>query len=131
VRGLWLGRTRRWRRGSGHRRRGRPRRGRRSRPRSRCWRGALWCEGIQLLDHVVRHVDAGIPRDDPRVGAAEQDLQAPLLPDLLYEWQDLLLEIELQFLLQLIDLSLRILLEALALALLRSISFSSAERARS
>ena len=80
-------------------------------------RGRLRRDRVELLDHVARQVDARIPRDDPGIGAAEQDLEALLFLNLLHERQDLLLEFELQLLLQLVDLGLRILLEALAFAL--------------
>ena len=68
----------------------------------------------------------------PAVRRAEQDVQALLLRDLLEDRQQLLLELVLQFLLQLVDLGLRVLLEALGLlAVCRSISFSSCARAAS
>ena len=54
----------------------------------------------------------------PASARAEQNLQALLFATCCDERQDLLLELELQLLLELVDLGLRVLLEALAFALL-------------
>ena len=86
---------------------------------SRAWpvtRRRLRRHRVQLLDDVGRHVETRIGQDDAGVGAAEQHLQPFLAEHLLHERQDLLLELELQLLLELADLGLRVLLEALALA---------------
>src|SRR4051812_38288955 len=70
---------------------------------------------VQFPDHVVREVEAGVGPNQAGVAAAEEHLQRFLLCDLLEQRQQLALELILKLLLQLVDLGLRILLEALRL----------------
>ena len=71
---------------------------------------------IELLDRFGGEVDPGLGPDHTRVLHAQEHLQLFLLRELLEQREEPLLKFSLQFLRELVDLGLRILLEALSLA---------------
>src|SRR5437870_5277664 len=82
------------------------------------WARRLRGRRVELLDGVAGQVEAWFGPDDTGVGGAKEDLEPLFLRELFEDREQSLLEFVLQLLLQLVDFGLRVLLEALALALL-------------
>src|SRR4051812_16051605 len=82
----------------------------------------LWCRAafiaVELLDDLGREVEAGRRPRDARLSRVEHEVQALFRGELVEDRRHLLDEVVLHFLLQLVDLGLRILLEALGFLLL-------------
>src|SRR5262252_5057011 len=74
--------------------------------------------GVQTLDHVGREVEAGRGPGDARLARVEHEVEPLLRRERVDDRRQLLHEVVLYFLLQLVDLGLRVLLEALGLLLL-------------
>src|SRR3954453_13594011 len=83
----------------------------------RLWRRAAF-RRVELLDDLGREVETGCRPRDAGLSRVEHEVQALFRRELIADRRHLLHEVVLPFLLQLVDLGLRVLLEALGLLLL-------------